>query len=126
MVGFHAAASVLVALIPHCSAADPSSGWLTYAQWDTGGGRITALNTSWVVPSMPKHALGPSDPGDAAPGWWFGIQTKAGDGALVQPILAFGYQGPFYSMFNGVRRPARLHLLLAHCAPRRINRQAAD
>jgi hypothetical protein len=40
--------------------------------------------------------------GSNAPGWWFGIQTADGDGALIQPILAWGYQGAKYSMFNGV------------------------
>jgi len=28
--------------------------------------------------------------------------TKNGDGALVQPILAYGYEGNFYTIFNGV------------------------
>jgi hypothetical protein len=34
-------------------AGDPSPGWLTYAQWTSKGGRITMLNTSWVVPVRP-------------------------------------------------------------------------
>merc|ERR1712110_487785 len=40
--------------------------------------------------------------GSNAPGWWFGIQTTKGDGALIQPILAYGYQGSEYTIFNGV------------------------
>jgi hypothetical protein len=30
------------------------------------------------------------------------VQTKDGKGALIQPILAYGYQGAHYTMFNGV------------------------
>jgi hypothetical protein len=55
------------------------------------------LNTTWTVPSDPKSKFGSN-----APGWWFGIQTAAGDGALIQPILAYGYRGNVYSIFNGV------------------------
>ena len=40
--------------------------------------------------------------GSNAPGWWFGIQTDDGNGALVQPILAWGYEGNVWSIFNGV------------------------
>ena len=57
------------------------------------------LNTTWKVPSLPSD-MNPRD--SSAPGWWFGIQTAAGDGALIQPILAWGYKGAYYSMFNGV------------------------
>jgi len=81
------------------SAGDPSPGWLTYASWTSPGGRITALNTTWTVPTYPKDMTA----GDSgAPGWWFGIQNTEGDGALIQPILAWGYLGPMYTMFNGV------------------------
>jgi len=57
----------------------------------------TQLNTTWVVPSNPIVKYGSN-----APGWWYGIQTNNGDGALIQPILAYGYEGPVYTMFNGV------------------------
>jgi hypothetical protein len=81
-------------------AGDPSPGWLTYAAWTSpSGGRVTAVNCTWIVPSYPKD-MKASDSG--APGWWFGIQNTKGDGALIQPILAWGYMGPVYTMFNGV------------------------
>jgi len=47
--------------------------------------RITMLNATWIVPSKPTRMTGSN-----APGWWFGTQTAKGDGALVQPILAWG------------------------------------
>ena len=79
------------------TANDPSGSWLSYAEWtDPNGGRITALNTSWTVPTNPTSTYGSN-----APGWWFGVQTAAGDGALIQPILAYGYEGSEYTMFNG-------------------------
>jgi hypothetical protein len=87
---FAAAASTLVA------ANDPAGSWLSYAAYtDPNDGIITALNTTWKVPSNPKSSWGSN-----APGWWFGIQTAEGDGALIQPILAYGYQGNTWSIFN--------------------------
>ena len=78
------------------SANDPSGGWLSYVTYtDPQDRRITALNTTWNVPSRPTSLFGSN-----APGWWFGIQTADGDGALVQPILAWGYQGAEYSIFD--------------------------
>jgi len=75
---------------------DPAGSWLSYAAYtDPGHGIITALNTTWKVPSNPA-----SNWGSNAPGWWFGVQTAAGDGALIQPILAWGYQGNEWSIFN--------------------------
>jgi len=62
-----------------------------------GGARITALNTTWLVPANPAVNFGSN-----APGWWFGIQTADGAGALIQPILAWGYEGNEYDIFNGV------------------------
>ena len=77
---------------------DPAGSWLSYARWDApDDGVITSLNTSWYVPSNPSTSRGSN-----APGWWYGVQTKDGDGALIQPILAYGYQGAEYTMFNGV------------------------
>jgi hypothetical protein len=73
---------------------DPAGSWLSYAAY-TAPGKITALNMSWVVPNNPSSSFGSN-----APGWWFGIQTAKGDGALIQPILAYGYKGNFYSIFN--------------------------
>merc|ERR550537_1998930 len=91
--------ALLCASLPALLAAqDPAGSWLTYAAYtDPGRGKITALNTTWVVPSNPATPYGSN-----APGWWFGVQTADGDGALVQPILAYGYEGDFYSIFNGV------------------------
>jgi hypothetical protein len=80
------------------SASDPAGSWLSYARFDApGSGVITALNTSWKVPSLPAIPFGSN-----APGWWFGVMDKDGDGALVQPILAYGYLGSHYTIFNGV------------------------
>ena len=77
---------------------DPAGSWLSYARFDAPGtGVITALNTSWKVPSKPAIPFGSN-----APGWWFGVMDKDGDGALVQPILAYGYLGSRYTIFNGV------------------------
>lgn len=85
-------------LIPCALANDPAGSWLTYAVFaDPQDRKITSLNTTWTVPSEPATSYGSN-----APGWWFGTQTKNGDGALVQPILAYGYEGDFYSIFNGV------------------------
>lgn len=79
-------------------AQDPSSSWLAYASYTDPKHRpITALNTSWIVPDDPAISFGSN-----APGWWFGVQTANGDGALIQPILAYGYTGAHYSIFNGV------------------------
>ena len=78
------------------------------------------LNTTWVVPSNPTDMQAgdrcvPAPRGaravtfrrprrvsrrartrmcSGAPGWWFGIQNTKGNGALIQPILAWGYMGP--------------------------------
>lgn len=88
----------LCALAQGCQANDPAGSWLNYASWTSSGeARITALNTTWKVPSNPNSPWGSN-----APGWWFGIQTTRGDGALIQPILAWGYQGSQWSIFNGV------------------------
>ena len=68
---------------------DPADSWLNYAAWAAPNeARVTMVNTTWKVPSNPKRTFGSN-----APGWWFGIQTTKGDGALIQPILAYGYQG---------------------------------
>ena len=55
------------------------------------------LNATWKVPAMPTNLAGSN-----APGWWFGVQTADGNGALVQPILAFADGDPVYTIFNGV------------------------
>ena len=89
----------LLALSPAAVLAnDPAGSWLSYARYDAPAeGIITALNTTWTVPSMPATSRGSN-----APGWWFGVMDKNGDGALVQPILAYGYMGNVYTIFNGV------------------------
>ena len=90
-------AAVLSCLYSSASANDPAGSWLSYARWDAPDSTsiITMLNTSWRVPSLPATSKGSN-----APGWWFGVMDKDGDGALVQPILAYGYQGDYYSIFN--------------------------
>lgn len=119
-------ATVLVvavaALMSLGAANDPAGSWLSYAQF-VASGRITQVNASWTVPANPTRSFGSN-----APGWWYGIQTAEGsvcsrgakgeksshpdglpasdsligNGALVQPILAWGYQGDVWSIFNGV------------------------
>jgi hypothetical protein len=85
--------AILLAL---CSADDPSQSWLSYAAYTAPNeGTITLVNTTWVVPSNPSQKRGSN-----APGWWYGVQTTKGDGALIQPILAYGYKGDVYSIFN--------------------------
>jgi len=75
---------------------DPSGSWLSYAAWTAPNeGTITLVNTTWVVPTNPERKFGSN-----APGWWYGVQTTKGDGALIQPILAYGYKGDVYSIFN--------------------------
>ena len=48
-----------------------------------------------------KSTIEPTTVG-SDPSFWYGLQTAKGDGALVQPILAYGYQGDHYTIFNGV------------------------
>lgn len=90
--------ALLLGLFAVVQANDPAGSWLSYAAYKAPNqGRITMLNTSWTVPSDPKSSFGSN-----APGWWFGVQTADGAGALIQPILAYGYQGSVFSIFNGV------------------------
>lgn len=88
---------LLLTAFPLVSANDPAGSWLSYAVYNapSSSSRITALNTTWTVPADPSQSFGSN-----APGWWFGIQTAKGDGALIQPILAYGYQGAKWSIFN--------------------------
>ncbi len=92
------ASIAFVAVFALCASAnDPAGSWLSYAAWTApDNGVITSLNTTWTVPSLPATSLGSN-----APGWWFGVQTKDGNGALIQPILAYGYTGSHFSIFNG-------------------------
>jgi len=82
---------------------DPAGSWLSYAVYKAPkGGLINRVNTTWTVP-VGK----PTSRGSNAPGWWYGVQTAAGTGALVQPILACDYQGSSckdgtYVIFDGV------------------------
>jgi len=79
-------------------AGDPADSWLSYAAYSAGpNATITMLNATWKVPSMPQTLYGSN-----APGWWFGVQTADGNGALIQPILAFADGDPVYTIFNGV------------------------
>ena len=61
----------ILAIAGPCLADDPAGSWLNYASWTSPNeARITALNTTWKVPSNPATSFGSN-----APGWWFGIQT---------------------------------------------------
>jgi hypothetical protein len=92
------ALATLLSLCTFVRADDPAGSWLAYAAYTDPQDRpITSLTTWWIVPSLPAQSLGSN-----APGWWFGVQTAKGDGALIQPILAYGYTGSHFSIFNGV------------------------
>jgi len=86
------------------SGGDPAGSWLSFAVYKApAGGLITGVNTSWTVPEGTPSARS----GSNAPGWWYGVQTAAGNGALVQPILACDYEGSScadgtYVLFDGV------------------------
>jgi hypothetical protein len=99
----------LLALAPACASAsafafaganytnDPSTSWLSYAQFDSAaGGRITMMNATVVVPSVPAKLRG------ASPSFWFGLQTGKGDGALIQPILAWNQRDTGFGIFHEV------------------------
>lgn len=87
----------LIAIV-QCYAQDPSPGWLSYASFTASPtSRITALNATWTVMAEPIKKKGSN-----APGWWFGIQTADGNGALIQPILAWADGAPSYTIFNGI------------------------
>ena len=89
---------LIFGLVAVTSAGDPSDGWLSYAEYKAPPtSKITFLNMSWVVPEHPERSFGSN-----APGWWFGVQTDDGNGALIQPILAWDYQGSSFSIFNAV------------------------
>jgi len=74
---------------------DPADSWLAYAVSSGNGNMVTQVNASWVVPSLPTDQSEGS-----APGWWFGIEPSPAC-FLIQPILAWGYTGEAYSIFNG-------------------------
>eukprot|EP01060_Flectonema_neradi_P028359 TRINITY_DN380_c8_g1_i1.p1 TRINITY_DN380_c8_g1~~TRINITY_DN380_c8_g1_i1.p1 ORF type:complete len:233 (+),score=52.02 TRINITY_DN380_c8_g1_i1:118-816(+) len=74
---------------------DPADSWLAYSVMKGGGKPITRVNVSWVVPANPTDARSPS-----APGWWYGVEPEPACD-LIQPILAYGYKGNEYSIFNG-------------------------
>jgi hypothetical protein len=85
-------------LFGNAQADDPAGSWLAYSAYTDPQDRpITSLSTWWIVPDLPATSFGSN-----APGWWFGVQTAKGDGALIQPILAYGYTGAHFSIFNGV------------------------
>eukprot|EP01119_Soliformovum_irregulare_P004911 TRINITY_DN1610_c0_g1_i2.p1 TRINITY_DN1610_c0_g1~~TRINITY_DN1610_c0_g1_i2.p1 ORF type:complete len:143 (+),score=30.53 TRINITY_DN1610_c0_g1_i2:171-599(+) len=74
---------------------DPAGSWLAYAVAKGNGKMVTLVNASWIVPSYP------SDPVEgSAPGWWFGIEPSPAC-FLIQPILAWGYTGTQFAIFNG-------------------------
>jgi len=62
--------AALAALAPLASAGDPSTGWLSYAQFTSANATdiITFLSAEMVVPERP-NALG------AEPAFWFGLQV---------------------------------------------------
>ena len=87
-----------VAAAPWLPGADPSTSWLSYAIFEAGA-IITAMSATVTVPADPAMV-------GADPSFWFGLQTADGDGALVQPILAwgqsFGRLNGGYSIFQEV------------------------
>eukprot|EP00754_Rhynchopus_humris_P038940 Rhum_TRINITY_DN21579_c0_g1::Rhum_TRINITY_DN21579_c0_g1_i1::g.174317::m.174317 len=74
---------------------DPAGSWLSYAVFKNPGKPITFVNVTWTVPSYPASRNSP-----AAPGWWYGVEPEPACD-LIQPILAYGYTGNEYSIFNG-------------------------
>ena len=90
---------------------DPAPSWLTYAVYTAPkNGMVTMVNTTWIVPSLPAKKFGSN-----APGWWYGVQTSEGDGALIQPILAYGYKGSHYSIFNAWCASVPTHARTSPC-----------
>jgi len=74
---------------------DPADSWLAYTISPGNGKLLTYMNATWTVPSNPNELVSGN-----APGWWFGIEpVPAAD--LIQPILAWGYPDPSYTIFNG-------------------------
>jgi len=74
---------------------DPADSWLAYTIAKGNGKLVTYVNATWTVPSYPKERFGGN-----APGWWFGIEPVPASN-LIQPILAYGYAGSIYTIFNG-------------------------
>merc|ERR1711974_155286 len=74
---------------------DPADSWLAYTVAKGNGQLLTYVNATWVVPSYPTSRFGGN-----APGWWFGIEPNPASN-LIQPILAYGYTGAEYCVFNG-------------------------
>jgi hypothetical protein len=71
-----------------------SASYTTYV----ANGTITMMNATVVVPSNPNKM-------GANPSFWYGLQTAKGDGALIQPILAWGQTytdgfGIFHEVFD--------------------------
>jgi len=77
------------------SGQDPADSWLAYAIAPGGGGKVTRVNATWKVMAYPTIMSGGN-----APGWWFGIEPEPAMN-LIQPILAYGYTGEEYCIFNG-------------------------
>ena len=72
--------SLLLLLLLHSALAnDPSGGWLSYAVYNAPAptDTITRMSATFVAPPAPVESGG-------SPAFWFGLQTAAGDGALVQ------------------------------------------
>jgi len=81
-------------LVAQSIAGDPSSGWLSYAEYRAPNeGIITAMNVTWEVPSEPSRHGG-------SPAFWFGTQTSNGNGALIQPILK--WESSRYNIFHEI------------------------
>jgi hypothetical protein len=74
---------------------DPADSWLAYTVASGNGQLLTYINATWIVPSNPNEMVSGS-----APGWWFGIEPNPASN-LIQPILAWGYPDPSYTIFNG-------------------------
>jgi hypothetical protein len=74
---------------------DPADSWLAYAVSKGNGKKVTYVNMTWNVPALPTQRVAGN-----APGWWFGIEPDPAS-YLIQPILAWGYGGVQYTIFNG-------------------------
>ena len=92
------AAGILLTILtaPIIHAADPSSGWLSYAKYTAPSPTdiITRMSATMIVPPTPTSS-------DGGVAFWFGLQTSKGDGALVQPIMSKWLGDSFY-MFQEI------------------------
>ena len=90
---FFSACILVQSLLDPVSAGDPADGWMAYARFaahptDT----ITRVKATTTVPPLPPKS-------GSTVGWWYGLQTAKGDGALIQLFMPAMPIGEAYEMF---------------------------